>query len=502
MSRKAIREVYTFTHIISDSYLYGTRSEYTLVESGVSPKNRIVNGANLLIVVFYETPYFRARADGGMCMKAKNLLLDVSARKTITRLLALPLGISILWPLTATAVTLSLSDAISQAQEKSPDVGALRHQADSARAKARQALSPTEPTFQITYNDMEQPTSFTGRASSVYSLTQPIAFPGKAWVTRSVQSKQAQALEAQMRSTELQVSANVKAAYYQLSAARQNLQLDQQQKVYYERILAIAKRRYESGSITQVDLLNAQVSMFSIENDMNDIGATEKSALAQLNVALKNPTDTAIEVEPIKVVRKTRPSLEEAEKRMLEKRNEIRAARFQADAADNSKTLAWMGLLPDFQLTAGTTYYNIPVASPLNGGSGNTHTYFVGVQMTLPIWFIFNERENIVSATHDMAAAESSLTSVLNQSRTTLVATLQQIESTEKKIDNYEKHLIPLAEQSLNLALINYSAGKVDFQALSESATARLNTTRDYLATSVVYLTSYATLSQLLGEEL
>jgi len=400
-----------------------------------------------------------------------------------------------------TARVLTLSEVLTIARENSPDISALRNQMESAQAKARQALSPSEPSFSLSYNDMDQFTGFAGRASSVYSISQPLGFPGKAWMNRAAQTKQARAIESQMKAMELQVMANVKTAYYQLSLAQQNKLLNRQQKEYYERILAIAKRRYESGAITQVDLLNAQVSLYSTDNDLSDLQAAEKSAEAQLNVLLKAPTDSPLAVEPITMHAHPHIEREEAEKRMVENRFEIKAARLQSAAADNLHSLAWMGLLPDFQLTAGTTYYNIPTASPLTGTTNNTHTYYVGVQITLPIWFLFNERESIESTSKDRAVAEANVYSILNQSRASLVSTLESINSNEKKIHNYEQHLIPLAEQALNLALINYSAGKIDFQALSDAATTRRNTKRDYLVAVTNYLVGYAQLSQLLGEE-
>jgi cobalt-zinc-cadmium efflux system outer membrane protein len=406
-------------------------------------------------------------------------------------------------PISAWANVLKLQQAIERAKDHSPEIRSLRFQVASAEAKAWQALAPAEPTLALQFQDMDTPYhGISGQASRIFTLTQPVNFPGKAFLSHSIQNNQANSLRAQLSAMELQISAAVKAAYYQLLLTQQNVALNQEQQSFYERILAIAKRRYEAGSITQVDLLNAEVSLYSNENDLVDLKSTERAARTQLNVLVGQQAETQFEVEPIPTGSKPVIESRDAEDRMVANRSEIRAAKYLWDAANGSFHLAEMSLLPDFQLIAGTTYYDTPEASPLSSVGGSTHTYFGGVQMSVPLWFLFDQRQGIASASRDRAAAEANLQTILNQSKITLDATLDTIEAARKKIDNYQQHLMPLAEQSLTLAIINYGVGKIDFQTLSDTATMRRNTKRDFQTALVNYLTAYTTLGQLIGEDL
>jgi outer membrane protein TolC len=72
----------------------------------------------------------------------------------------------------------------------------------------------------------------------------------------------------------------------------------------------------------------------------------------------------------------------------------------------------------------------------------------------------------------------------------------------DSKIQNYETNLIPLTEQAFKLALINYSNGRIDFQALSNVATSWHNVQRDYNSAVAGYLTAYSTYGQVIGEDL
>lgn len=310
----------------------------------------------------------------------------------------------------AKAEVLSLEKAIEIAQAQSPEVRNGEEQYDSARAKRRLALMPSEPTFSLSFNDMTAPFYRASAASRVYQLTQPIGFPGRAVLNSSMLGDSAEASRLQMEALRHQVSVNVKQAYYGLALARKNIALNADLKANYEQILAVAKRRYENGAITQVDYLNAQVALIQNENDLTDLRSAERAARAQLNVLLKRSTDTEVEVEPVQMTLHPEISKEEAARKMLENRVEVRVARAQLNASEKARTLAWMSILPDFQLIAGQTFYDVHSASPYSStpdatasGVWPTRTYMVGVQFTVPIWGLFNEREVIVGASHDLS---------------------------------------------------------------------------------------------------
>ncbi len=405
------------------------------------------------------------------------------------------------------AATLTIVDAVQVAQTTSPDIKQLEEQVASARSKARLAIAPYEPSVTLTKNDLIKEFGFSTEASDVVQISQTIGFPGRALLNRSMLSEQAEAIKYQLIAMKLQVSVNVKTAYYNLQLARMNIQLNADTKLAYERVLSIAKRRYEAGAAAQVDYISAQVALIANGNDLEDLLTNEKQARAQLNTLLKYPLDAEVETEPIKMIYHPKIELNQATSRMLNNRNEIKAAKMTEHAANKASKLAWMSLLPDFQFSIGWTSYGEGFASPYSGDQNRfgqdwpTHTYSAGVQFTVPIWFFLNEKEVIVGASHDHAAAERNLDIVFNQSKVALENAVDTLNSTENKIETFERHLLPLAEQGLNLAITDYSSGKVDFQTLAATAAVRRQTRLNYATAVVSYLTNYATYSQLVGED-
>jgi cobalt-zinc-cadmium efflux system outer membrane protein len=406
------------------------------------------------------------------------------------------------------ALALTLQEATLKAKENSPDIQQLNAQYNSAVQKTWLAIAPAEPTLSISENDMTKSFHLGTAASKVIQFQQVVGFPGRAWLNRSQLHYQAEAIRYQLRAMELQVSVNLKSAYFNLQLAQKNIQLNDDTKLAFERIMEIAKRRYESGAAAQVDFINAQVALLSNENDLADLLTAEKIARAQLNVFLKLPIETAIQVEPIKMTKYSKIDLAEAGSKMMEHRNELNAVRATESSTEKAYKLAWMSLLPDFQFTLGTSEYRMRYASPYssvpdlaNAGQWPTRTYSAGVQITIPLWFMFNERAVISGASSDRAAAQYNVDIVYNQSKVALEAAVEKLNSTEEKIANFEKRILPLSDQAFKLALLDYSSGKVDFQTLASTATSRRQARLSYATAVVNYLSTYATYGQLIGEE-
>lgn len=153
----------------------------------------------------------------------------------------------------------------------------------------------------------------------------------------------------------------------------------------------------------------------------------------------------------------------------------------------------------------------MPFASPYSGAAPvpgysdpawPTRTYMAGVQFTIPLWFMFNERAVIAGASYDRAAAERNVDMVNNQSKVALETAVDMLHSTRTKIEKFEKHILPLSDQSFKLALTDYSSGRIDFQTLADTATSRRQARLNYSTAVVTYLTTYATYEQLIGEDL
>jgi outer membrane protein TolC len=398
---------------------------------------------------------------------------------------------------------MTLHDAVSKALKLNPELKSFESQFESAQAKKRQTLAPNEPTLSFQYNDELQFLKYQDAASYQMSITQPFLFPGKSLLAYESAASNAQSIFFQLRAKTLDISNQVKSSYWGLSLARRNLALNFDQKLTFERIAAVARRRYETGAITQVDLLGSEIALYANANEFADLKSSEQLAHSQLNVLIGASLEIEQDVEELKKsAALTRSDLMPLDS-MLANRSEIQAARSLADAAHYNYRLSQMSWLPDFQLTLGSTIYFNQAASPILSTNPDTnHTYFAGISMSFPIWGLLNERQSMQSALSDQRAAQYNLEVSYNQSKILLDSSLENLKLLRSKILNYEEHLIPLADQALKIAFSAYSSGKLDFQSLTATASQKRSLMKDYYTQLYNYKLALSAYGQLLGEDL
>jgi outer membrane protein len=160
---------------------------------------------------------------------------------------------------------------IKEAAAHNPKLLAARAKLDQARATVDAARAQGRPTLSLigsyTYNDpsyQTQPESFPitrSRGSTIgLQLSIPL-FEGFASSHRVEQAKaQADAQQAVLRDTELQVSLDVWKSYQELQAAMTNLQASGALLSGAQRSLDIARGRYKEGVGSFTELLNAQTA--------------------------------------------------------------------------------------------------------------------------------------------------------------------------------------------------------------------------------------------------
>jgi cobalt-zinc-cadmium efflux system outer membrane protein len=404
-------------------------------------------------------------------------------------------------PQAGSAEILPLEQAIKAAKDRSPDIGNLKHQVLAAEAQARLALAPQDPVVSLNNGDTNQAFDWQTECESELGITQAFNFPGEALISYSATMDQAKSLRSQMRAMEMTVASNVKAAYYQLALARKNIDLNKEQEKILEQIVSIVKRRYEAGSVTEVDVANSQMSQYQNQVSLADLVLAAKSAQIQLNVMLGRPAESDIEVQPlpdpsaIPAVDRT-----SALEKMARLNPQIQSNEFLASLARKNYTLAWMGLLPNFTVGVSDNNYYLHNFDYVDYPEVQTHS--LNVTASVPLWFFLNESQNIAANSHARDSAQASLDSQVQQSKTALFTAIDTLEDNAAKLVLYKDHLLPLSEMTLKLALTNYGTGKIQFEDLAAAAAGLWSNRSAYFTLLQGYVAQYTQYGQLVGEEL
>jgi outer membrane protein TolC len=218
---------------------------------------------------------------------------------------------------------------------------------------------------------------------------------------------------------------------------------------------------------------------------------------ANLNQVLQRSPEEPLEIEGRLDLAPLRPRIEELTEAARRARHEILEAALTAENADTALTLAKLEYAPDFTLGYTYDHFQFPAASPDNVHLAN-HSLSIG--MTLPVFFWFRQREDVESARSNLEAAKSDLRTTEVQTSTLVVNLYRQADLAYRTAILYRDSLTPLARQAVNVALVAYQGGKIDFVTLANALQQRNSSQVTYLQQANQFLAGRIALEQAIGQ--
>ncbi|MBI3556870.1 MAG: TolC family protein [Deltaproteobacteria bacterium] len=379
---------------------------------------------------------------------------------------------------------LSFADASRFALGLNPDLIALRYQEEAQRYRSRQALAPNNPVFAVSKNDMPGLSVTSEGASTVYTLSFTLGFPGKAISASSANRHQAEAIREQSAAKEIDLLVALSNNYVALAANQKLGNFLNEEFRKAQQLVKVLEKKYAAAQAAQADLLNAKVVVANLSHDLLDNQNDYQLQLTQFRNLIKKPGSTEyVPLVPEQIViPRLKKSLDELSKLMLRNRHQLKSGQSQLEATQSNLTAAMLSPLPDLQLTGGLNIYHVATAGPVPGVERD---YSLGIGIAVPIFFPFNELSGIQAATRDRDAAEAQAES----QRLSAVADLQtaytSFQSAQKSIDNFLGLVLPAAKASYELTLTTYSLGKADYFILNEARKTWTQAQKDMLAKQV-----------------
>jgi outer membrane protein TolC len=185
-----------------------------------------------------------------------------------------------------TAEVLRLTDVIAEVRTNNPEIQAARERARAAAAAPAKASAYDDPT--LAYEAWNAPESFNLRDAdnNILRLSQKVPFPGKLALAGKIAERDTEVARRDLESTELDVVAAVKRAYYTLWQAHQNLLIYSRDRDLVQQFARITEQKYTVGQVSQPDVLRAQVERTRLINRVTTETLAIDSAGAELAALL------------------------------------------------------------------------------------------------------------------------------------------------------------------------------------------------------------------------
>lgn len=254
--------------------------------------------------------------------------------------------------------TLSLQRCVEIAVKNQPGVIAASGNITAAESKVRQASSSDYPQVNAStgYSRIAPATAKStdyNQYSAGIAVNQNIYDFGRTETQVSLQKANVQGVRADLDNTMVQITYSVKQAYYALLQAVRNKSVAEETVKQYQQHLEQAKGFFEVGTKPKFDVIKAEVDLSNAKLNLIKTNNAIKIAKTNLNNAMGMPRAPEYQIEDNLAFNKYPVVFEEALKRALENRPDLKSLASKRKSAELALELAKKGQQPTITGTAG-----------------------------------------------------------------------------------------------------------------------------------------------------
>ena len=388
---------------------------------------------------------------------------------------------------------LSMEDLIASVEKANPDIQAAREAFRASATRPDQERSLPDPMIGFMWTNMNNPLPFTTvgedpQSNAGVAVSQEIPFPGKLNLKGQIAEKESKRESKQLEAVRLNILAQAKAAFYELYYAKEAGAILGKNRGTLKNLASIAQARYESGEVSQADVLKASLEVGLIDAQEQAVKLQGVEAAAEINALLGRPAESPL--PPLSRVKKSvlSQSFEEL-LRLAQRRNPVLMG--QAAGVEQAKAaqdLAKREYYPD--MTVGGYY----------GDSGDLPDMWqFRVDFKVPLYFWTKQRQGVSEAAHKLAQANHERVAATQSLDSALKTSYSRAKTSENLLSLYQGGVGRDAQEALESSLSSYQVGKVDFlMVLTNALAVRENEMRE-LEELVKFQKALASLEELSG---
>jgi outer membrane protein TolC len=335
------------------------------------------------------------------------------------------------------------------AVRRNPDLKAALERWVAFLERVPQRTALPYPSFRFAYSSMFLMNTFEGM--------QEVPFPAKLLSEGQAALAEARAMGAEFRERRNVLREKAAMAYAELYLLRREIEIIDSNLSLLGRFIEAARTKYAAGTVTQSDVLRAEVERSALRAERAQVARGAEVATSALNVLLDRSPDAPI--GPLEALPEPGPSAAgDLFERALERRPELDAAAERVASADAMAARARQEWIPD--LTFGGAYVRD------FGMDENEVELTAGI--TLPIWWgaiRARKAEAEAEALRARAEAHAARNRVLDEVKSAAA----RLAAASERYEILAKEAVPRAAENVQVSEAAYTAGKLDFLSLIDS---------------------------------
>lgn len=388
---------------------------------------------------------------------------------------------------------LELPPLIREALQNNPEVAAFREQGKAMRERIPQARTLEDPEVKIQLWNTPETLKVTGTQTTIYGLAQQFPFPGVLSQQEHIAAREADQAAERLAAKEREITAAVKAAYYDLYYAHTAIEIHHEQIKLLKQFFQMANAKFRVGKGTQVDVLQAQVELSKLFQHLPILKQRQKTAQAHLNTLLDRSPQSPLGTPRKPMARRMIPTLDQLQEQAHRLRPELREVEMAVAQFQSATKLANLQYYPHLRVEL-QRWQN---RNTDDGFGGN-----VTLNIPFSFWTKSKYDAGVREATAQVQVARSRKRTMENLTRFQVQDLVAQISATEKVVELYITTVLPQARQTLKAANAGYRTNRSNFLDLLNAERALITFQLEYIRSLVDREKQVATLERVVGTEL
>ncbi|MHA6250047.1 CusA/CzcA family heavy metal efflux RND transporter [Pontibacter sp. CAU 1760] len=367
----------------------------------------------------------------------------------------------------------TLPEAVSQALDRNPGVGAARLDIERAQALKGAAWNTDKTRVQYSTGKLS-----TGAYDRELSVSQSLPFPTVYARQATLAEELTEVSRLNLSQRQREIVRDVRLNYYGLVYTLSQLRLLRYQDSLYAQFLRAAQVRLRTGETNLLEKVTAEAQLSEVRNNAFQVEADRAIFQERLQAVLATdsliaPADTVLQKLPFP----------EVTEQILEQHPRLQLARQQVEVRQAETKLERARLLPDLQVG----YTNRTLGGGHEGAAADVEPpQEVSFGVAIPLWPKPQQRR-IQAAKLQADAASLDLRQTRNGLLADAAAALQQGLKLQSSLAYYEATALPQAALIITQATKAYRVGQIGYQEYALSLNRGLSIRANYLETLHAY---------------
>jgi outer membrane protein, heavy metal efflux system len=412
---------------------------------------------------------------------------------TVLLLAILPIGSALSQTSRAPSAPTNREDfqaMIEEAISRNPEIAAESYKMVMAERRIPQAGSLDDP--ELTFKVMEIPgLSFSQAMYANVELMQMIPFPSKLAARKSIAELLSLHSHHQYMEKASMVITDLKMALSSLWFSRESLKINKSNEAYLRQIHKAAETSYVTGQISQQEILKTNIELSRISVNEAKIREQIVTAESKVRAILNRSFSTPIGMFNLEPAPDSLPTIEELVSFANENRPMLIHDSLNVVEKEMTVGLMKKDYMPDFKLAL--EYVRMPTLME------NRWSISAGISLPFAPWTIARTSSRVEEAEADQMMLASMYTASKNMVQSQIYSEYASLQSIRKEIQSLQNSIIPQVNQSLQLLLTEYQAGRTSYLMVLDGYRMFNETQLDFAMAQMNYQQTLAALEREVG---